>query len=566
MNRIFIFIYFSFTLSMVFSQKEEDVAEMVTTAKREVEQTIRITNTPSIIDTTIVYKIIEYPLLDIKYATKITLEPIQAANIRLNDSKLVKLYHGYIKAGLGSYIMPLGELYYNNTRSRKYSFGINLKHISAFGDLSRKEVPSLKLPTEFINSSFSAFGGITQLTYALKGNAYFSNYAINRYGSNSNVSIIKSDLIEQRYKEAGASVEFLSSKMDSLKLNYLLNLSVYNRNDNKDNLLNYWGNENNIASHNSFWYRKGKEMFASDVSVQYNSFRSDTLLSNTIFTLKPSITTFAKSNRLKAQIGMDINAVFAEKTSFAIYPIAELKCAFFDNLFIPYLGLTGGLKQQTFKSLSTQNPFIQSNPDLKNESTPYKLFLGIRGILSKHMEFNFVTHFSEIRNKALFISDSSKAFKSRNQFLVIYDTLKVFSAEASLSYQLVEKLKLDGIVRFFNYELNNNARAWNLPQYQIIFRGNYAVNDKLKLNLDFNGEGGRKSLIVDSTAGVKKEDNQYVKELGFILDINLGIEYKYTKRISAFLQFNNIASQQYYRWSDYPVLGLQVMGGVTFKF
>ena len=92
------------------------------------------------------------------------------------------------------------------------------------------------------------------------------------------------------------------------------------------------------------------------------------------------------------------------------------------------------------------------------------------------------------------------------------------------------------------------------------------MNDKLKLNLDFNGEGGRKSLIVDSTAGVKKEDNQYVKELGFILDINLGIEYKYTKRISAFLQFNNIASQQYYRWSDYPVLGLQVMGGVTFKF
>jgi hypothetical protein len=83
-----------------------------------------------------------------------------------------------------------------------------------------------------------------------------------------------------------------------------------------------------------------------------------------------------------------------------------------------------------------------------------------------------------------------------------------------------------------------------------------------------NGEGGRKALIYDTTDKDKTtiEDNQIAKELGLIIDANVGVEYRYTNRISAFLQCNNVAAQQYFRWYKYPVQAFQIMGGVTFRF
>ena len=62
------------------------------------------------------------------------------------------------------------------------------------------------------------------------------------------------------------------------------------------------------------------------------------------------------------------------------------------------------------------------------------------------------------------------------------------------------------------------------------------------------------------------ENNQYVKTLGFIADANLGVEYRYNERISAFVQLNNFASQKYTRWYNAPVQAFQVLGGVTFRF
>jgi hypothetical protein len=183
------------------------------------------------------------------------------------------------------------------------------------------------------------------------------------------------------------------------------------------------------------------------------------------------------------------------------------------------------------------------------------------------MEFNVSASFAQVANKALFISDSAAIHRHRNQFKVIYDTMTIFTAEASLSYQLNEKLKVDGIGRFFNYQANNNPYAWNLPIYQFIVRGNYVLNNQFSFHLDLHGEGGRKAQVFDSTlAKVTIEDKKYIKDLGLIIDGNIGAEYRYTERISAFLQINNLAAQNYFRWYNYPVQALQIMGGVTVRF
>ena len=64
-----------------------------------------------------------------------------------------------------------------------------------------------------------------------------------------------------------------------------------------------------------------------------------------------------------------------------------------------------------------------------------------------------------------------------------------------------------------------------------------------------------------------KDNNTYTtqpKLLDGVGDFNLGIEYRYTKMLSFFAKFNNIANMRYYRWERYPSQRFNLMIGLTF--
>jgi hypothetical protein len=93
------------------NKKDEDRDSIIVEVKRDVEPSVRIGSQPKLIDTVVNYKVVEYPMMALKYETVITTEPIVPANVKLSDNKMLKLYNGYVKIGIGSPIMPLGEVY-----------------------------------------------------------------------------------------------------------------------------------------------------------------------------------------------------------------------------------------------------------------------------------------------------------------------------------------------------------------------------------------------------------------------------------------------------------------------
>jgi hypothetical protein len=564
-------IFFVATPVIAQEEEEEDIVEIVSKVVRTVEPSFRMIETPKIIDTTIPVKTIEYPLLNIKKENIVKVDPILPANIKLSENKLSKLYNGYIRLGIGSPLMPLGELFYNNNRSKKNLYGIELNYLNSLTNLEKTA------PSKFDRTFLNAYVGAIQTKHSVRADIFYKNYGLNRYGS----TYVKArpDSISQRYSDLGGKIQFSSTKKDSLKLNYALSLQLNNYKDQANAYTsgNWNGNETNLTSINTFSYNFGREQFAIEVNYFRNQFNygdvgkkliidSAYAITNNIIIMKPSITTFALNNRLKAQVGVDLSASSDSTSNYFVYPMAEIKYALFDNLFIPYVGVKGGLKRNTFQSLSTENPFMASNPTLLNESTPFNVYLGMRGILSKNIEFNGSANFAEIRNRALFIRDTNAVHANNNQFSVVYDTIQQFKVEAALSYHLVDKVNIDFIARFFNYQTKNQSYAWNLPVYQFTLRGNYVIKEKFVFGLDFHGEGGRKTRVFDILESGGEKNSQLYKELGFILDANVSLEYRYTKRLSAFLWLNNVAAQQYFRWYKYPVQAFQVMGGLTFRF
>jgi len=553
--------------SIVFGQVDHTIN---TVGDRSVEKAYRVAINPRIIDTIIPTPMIEYPLLVLKLDTETEVNRINPATVNTKE-KLTQIYNTYVRLGVGSELMPLGEVYFDSKRSRKYIYGAHIKHLSSFGNIKNYA------PAGFDRTKGLIYGGINESRYTLRGDVNYNNQGLHFYAYPSDTLI--ADSIRQRFSDFGMSASFKSHVKDSAKINYTVGLNYNNYLARKPRTAGFedWrAKENYFAILSGATYKHNKEIYALDLNIKYNGYKygeldstiayldSGIVLNNTVINLKPSITTQLKDDRFKAQFGADVVFDVHTKTSVHIYPNVEVKYSMFNDIFIPYIGLRGGLQQATFKSLSQTNEFMLDNVNMLNESTPIDFYGGIKGTLSKRISFNAGISFANVKNKALFITDTT--YSLGNRYAVIFDTLNRTTVEGSISYQLKEKLKIDALGKFYSYNLLNSSYAWNLPRLQFILRGSYNLFDKFIFRADLNIEEGRKALVYSAGEDVKLENGQFVKTLGFLADANIGVEYRYNNRISAFVEFNNVASQRYMRWYNAPVHAFQVMGGITYRF
>jgi hypothetical protein len=542
---------------------------------RQVEPANRLTLSPQIIDTVKPSAVASYPLLAYLYPTEITLMPIKAAEIETTE-KLRQLYPFYAKIGMGSGIMPLGQFIYNSTRSKGYQYGVKVDHISSFAKI--KDRNSIEYaPANYDRTCAKVYGKIVDNTYMINGELNYLNNGFNYYGIPSDT--IDESVINQRFQRIGANLGYVSDFGDSAVMNYDLDLGYhYLQTSSPADSVEEW----RIAEHNAKlnikgWYNYKSEEFYANLGMRLNNYRfglEDSIFSlamdsgrvrtNTIIDFKPGVLTQLMDHRFKLDLGFSVALDIGEQTKFFIYPQAEIKYSLFNDIFIPFAGIRGGLSQNSFSSLSQINQFLAPSVRLLNENNPYDIYGGIKGTLSKRMGFNANVSFKKITNKAFFVTDTMSLL--RNKFGLVYDTLNHTRIEASLFYQLDEKLKIDGLARFNSYETKNQAYAWNLPVLEFQLRAAYNLFDKFMFNLDGHIETGRKALIYEMIDDAQEIDGQYYLGLGGIIDFNLGVSYRYNKRVTAFLQLNNMLSQRYNDWYNYPVQPIQVMGGVSFRF
>jgi len=58
-------------------------------------------------------------------------------------------------------------------------------------------------------------------------------------------------------------------------------------------------------------------------------------------------------------------------------------------------------------------------------------------------------------------------------------------------------------------------------------------------------------------------DTEMITLKGYV-DLNLGLEYRYTKILSGFVRLNNILGTRYQAWNQYPGMGFNVLFGFTY--
>ncbi|PLX12924.1 MAG: hypothetical protein C0594_01890 [Marinilabiliales bacterium] len=140
---------------------------------------------------------------------------------------------------------------------------------------------------------------------------------------------------------------------------------------------------------------------------------------------------------------------------------------------------------------------------------------------------------------------------------VVYDYAEIYKFSGQVGYKRSDKLQFLLRGSYFVYNLLNEDYAWNKPEYTVSLTGRYNLQNKIFVDADILLFGKRYVQGYNSSS--------YVRELAPYVDINLGVEYRYNKLLSAFVNFNNIAASKYKMWNNYPVQRFNVMVGVTYS-
>ena len=603
--KILVFIFQILFFNSISAQEIKNTEETflgIGSGNRKIVKSHKSSISPEHTDTVTIIDNIKYYLEPKQYQVSYNIENIKPARLKIRATG-DKLYRGYLKAGAGTYLSPLLELNYASKRSRDESWGLNSSLNGSFADINGQgntKYSDLSLggyyQKFFMNYDLWSEVNYLRNNFQFYGLDYTDNQMYDFFGVDGNDSIAKEnfrendDLFKQNY-----DLFDMHLKLNSLNIGRDTNkLRIKSWIDFHHLQSNYNLSENNflIGAH-SGWLILDEEFLGTfeldinnlsapksltlnaDNTIEPNS--NNLNLTTAIFRLNPHI--YSRKENLVVKAGLSIQGNITEKASFHIFPDVELSYNLFKNIFIPYGGWQGNVQRNTFNSLRLENPFISEDINLQNTIQKSKLFAGIRGSLSSKFTFNLSLSLENLDSMYFYIPDSLSSFG--NKFQLQYDNLSQTTFMGEVTYQESERLKISAKGEYFIYKPLTISHAWQNPSFLFTLSAFMDLFDKIVLKSDlyivgrrtvtsFNEPKLNNNIVLNESDEIDFiniiGDNLFVFNLKSFIDMNISAEYRYNKKISGFIQFNNFTAKKYQYWTNFPVQSINVLGGVTFSF
>jgi len=528
---------------------EGDKVDVVKTFEAQLEETSKVDLSPQLppIDTSTQQQIFNIPIknFSIEYPAP------RIRPLAMKKEKFTDVYNTYAKVGVGLPNTFYGEAAFNKFIEDKYEIGGQLRHHSA--NFSRDNIENQKFRDTEIG-----LGGTYYFPegFALKGGLGFESDRIHYYGYNYDPAApdtmnVDSDDVKQVFNTFKGNLHLVNGVRLAGDINYDVGIDFYALND------NFSATENGYRfnANGTKWIENDHSL---DVGLILDLTKYTDTMSQTLnnFYVQPAFN--LHFDRFYAKIGANIAT---NNQDFRFYPDAEVGANITGSELTVFVGATGDLQKNTFRSLSDYNPFVTSRfPGMTIQNTSYyKYYGGIKGNL-KILEYRVEAGFKQADNLALFLLDEVEAANSlRRRFRVVYDTTNIVNVTGTIKANPLQDLEVIGTVGYNIYDTQREERAWHLPALEINGTVYYKMlDDDLRL---------KASVFIENGVPIPSNDplNDRIN-LNSLFDLSVGAEYSLSEKFGLFLDVNNILDNERQRWQFYPTYGINVLMGVSARF
>lgn len=576
----FLFLAFFAIVNVTFAQDDDEKdlgTETVTVTKAyspTISDAFKIKSFPNLNDSIVLQKKkIEYSIFSVPVAS--TFAPAKGKASTVTKIPPPELYNSYASAGGGNPANILAKFYTSRTLDRESGYTVGLEHNSSRGDIKDTQLDNIFSRTR-LDGNYKKRDRDVNWGFDIGAQHQMYNW----YGLPTGVfdeATINSIDARQNYfmAEAGGQINVADSYFKKASLQYRRFWDVVK------------SGENRVIFEPGFNFPLGEESLDIDLKVDYvnGNFKNAPLAapdndsgiaySNLQIGINPSLTML----RDDLALNLGVNLVYGldgerSENNFYIYPAVTASYRLWDEFAIAYAGIEGELKQHSYYGFVEENPFVSPTLTIAPTDRQYDAYLGLRGQLLPNLSYNIKGSYTAENRRPLFKLNpqnasrgDEKGYNYGNSFDVFYDDIKTLGIFGELNVDVNRNFSLGINGEYYNYNTETDNPAWNLPEVKGSVFMDYQIGEKwyMGANLFFVGERQDVATIANAS-GDPQTFTATIMDLDSYFDANAHIGHRLNDQLSIFVKAANIANNNYQRWANTPVQGLQILGGATYKF
>jgi len=469
-------------------------------------------------------------------------QPISLKPLALQqDTNLYLGLRNFVKAGYGNFSTPYVSAGFSFGDGKKFLANVYADYISSKGkmlyqDYSKlhvKAAGSLFLPTNEV------YAGVD-----IKMNEHFL------YGFDTALYKYSKKDVRQQFQDLSATIGIRNTKVGEYGISY--NPSLQFSNFTNINRLTETSFILNAPLQKQFGEAFAFKLEGNADITSYttkNLMPNNVKINNNVFSVSPSL--IFSTPRVSINGGI---APTWDNGKFVWLPNVYAEAFIAENVFAFQAGWVGHITKNTYRNLSEMNPYLAPvTSQLNTKEIEY--YGGIKGTLGKHFNFNAKAGYITYTNLPFLINDTATDGKA---FVVSNETkVNNFRIHGDVSYVSKEKFTVSAGITYNGYVgMKSNAKAWNNLPLEFTSSLRWWAFKQVLLKADFYAYSGSFYLAKGNVAKAFKPGS----------DLSAGIEFKINKTFSAWFDVNNILNDKYERWHNYPVYGLNLLGGVRVNF
>ncbi|MFD1096626.1 TonB-dependent receptor domain-containing protein [Salegentibacter chungangensis] len=513
-------------------------------------------------------KPVKYSIFSVPVASTFT--PAKGRATTVERERPPKLYNNYATLGFGNYTRALAEFYSNLEVNRTDNFGIFLTHNSSQGGIDGVRLDDKYYDTELNLNYNSQNRDLSWKTEIGAEHQLFNWYGLPESPQLEDETVFEIDP-QQNYISAylGGEIELYDSFFDRATARFRHSRDSYS------------SAENHFTTNGSFEVNIANELITTEVEADIlnGKFEEgyptgsgyDYTYMN--FGISPSLLILRDDLSLNLGVaffyGLDVENT---DNNFYIYPKITASYRLAGDYFTAYAGVEGDLEQNSYYSFYKKNPYVSPTLTVMPTDTEYDAYIGGKGKLSNAVSYNLRAKYVSSFNQPLYkrnefapeINDEDYAYG--NSFGVVYDDMQTLSFYGELNIDVNRDFRLGVNAEYFDYSNDNEAYAWNLPDIKASLNADYQITEKWFTGANIFYVGERKDEAEVLTGDPLIQTTPEIITLDSYFDVNANLGYRFNDQLSIFAKGNNLLNNDYQKWTNFQVQGIQVLAGLTYKF